>query len=127
MNVKLLGFCMLFVVGGMQAADITLAEWGDLTGGNQFDLRMLCRKNTDVTNTTTADARLKGPYNWYIEKENELYGTYHNQNNQKVYFLGNYVSPQIVPNTATKKISKFKQDPDAAPAECRMYMIVRYQ
>lgn len=127
--IGLLGLAVLVLPWATRADDITLATWGDLTAGGQYDIKMICRKDTSVTNTIALEKRLKEPENWYVEKENELYRLYHNQNNTKVYFMGSTLASQVNANPVldpAKKISNFVADPKAAPAECRLYFIVRY-
>jgi hypothetical protein len=132
MKIKLL-VLSVFMIGGwswsLRADDITLAKVGNLAAGGQYKMFMICRKDTTKTNSAAA-GELKKPYNWYVEKENELYTAHHDPTTNKfVYYVGSYESPQVITNPVldpTKKISDFKQDSKAAPAECRLYFVVRY-
>jgi hypothetical protein len=115
----------------LQAEDITIAEPGFFTKGpgdtnvlksDHHRMILLCRKDTTKLPVGKTDS-----YDWYKDQEIKLYNKYHDPDNgQMVYYAGSYESPKIDKKNE-KGDTVFRQDIKAAPAECRLYFVVKYK
>lgn len=122
---KVIVAAALVAVASTYAEDITLARLGNLTAGNHYRIMMICRKDTKVSGVLDKKVNRAGE-GWYVEKEKELYATYHRpEDNQFVYYVGSHEGAKVNKSVAGGAPT-FKQDFAAEPAECRMYFVVKY-